>query len=96
MPDFLTHHDVRRFLKEAGITDRVKIRWSDNPFGGGGRFYVTLADEPPKGSGIFSAFGSNQPYTFGCMSDIGRPWVDRLSRIHDALRGTNATTATSL
>lgn len=94
--EFEDAHEVRRFLKENGITDKVKIRWQSSPFGPGGLFFVTLSDSPPPGSGVGSSGGSREPTRFFCMDDSGKPWIERLGRIQDALKNTNAAATTSI
>jgi hypothetical protein len=82
---FATAHEVRRFIKDAGYTDRLKIQWFDSPFGGPGHFSVKLLDQPP--STIITSFGSDHPVHFFCSDkDLEKKMRD----IHTLLKETNA------
>ena len=83
---FSTAAEVRSFLKQKGITAKLKIRWQNNPFGGDGKFIVTLAEIPP-GSCLICSSGSKEPKHF-YSADEGRT-AKIMNDMLDILRGTN-------
>ena len=84
---FNNANEVRAFLKDKGFTERVKIRWSNNPFGGDGFFNVELA-QIPKGVATFSTSGSDIDYAFS-SSDNGVT-AAKLTQLRQLLKGTRA------
>jgi len=79
--------EVRAYVKSKGFTDKVKIKWCNNPFGGNGHFSVTLKDIPP-GVSVISSSGSNRSYSFG--SSDGGVTAAKLTSLRELLKGTNA------
>ena len=79
--------EVRKFLKTKGF-DKVKVRWGNNPFGGDGRFWVTLTDIPKGVACVYDSGTENTPErTF--TSDKGVT-AKRFSLLREALQDTNA------
>ena len=78
--------EVRAFLKQHGITDKVSVRWQHNPFGGEDKFVVRLV--VPKGVGIIYSGGSQQESTYG-SSDRGET-AKTIHRVMEVLKGTNS------
>jgi hypothetical protein len=81
---FETSQEVRKFLKAE--FPKIKVRWANNPFGGEGRFWVSLTDIPT-GVTLIHSSGSNTP-TQTFASDTGV--ASRIARLRERLQGSNA------
>lgn len=86
MPEtFNSAHEVRAFLKPKGFT-KIKVRYANNPFGGAGKYFVSLTDIPA-GTTLIHSSGSQTPATtFSSDGDVG----DRIAKLREELKGTNA------
>ena len=91
MTRFENAAQVRKFLKAKGFTN-IKVRWSNNPFGGEGKFSVEPTDIP---AGVAVLYDSGSPadrragkgsthYT----SDGGES-AKKYAALKEALKGTN-------
>lgn len=87
MTTFNAAHEVRAHLKAQGIATKVKIKWSDNPFGGSGKFQVT--PEVPAGSTVIHASSSIKGEANGVFSD-NKTAADIYGNLEKALKDTNA------
>lgn len=82
---FSTAHQVRKHLKDNGITDKFSVRWFNSPFGGEGRFWVKFTEL--KGTIVYSYDSStNVAKHYG--NDAGS--VGTLAKAAELLQGTNA------
>lgn len=82
---FTTAHQVRKHLKDNGITEKFKVRWFNSPFGGPGAFWVEFTEL--KGTIVYSYDSkTNVAQHFG--NDEGS--VSVLARAAKLLEGTNA------
>ena len=81
--EFKSSHEVRKFLKGKGF-DKIKVRYSNNPFGGKGLFFVNLTDIP-KGTVLIHQSGSNiETKTFGDNAEV----VLRIAKLREVLKET--------
>lgn len=79
--------EVRAFLKQHGY-EKVKVRWSSNPFGGKGLFFVSLTDIPPNVT-LVSTGGSLEPSnTYGDHA----PTIKRIADLRALLKTTDNAT----
>lgn len=86
MEKFTNAAAVRRFIKEKGYTGKIKVRWSNNPFGGEGLFWVAITDNPP-GAMIFNESGSDIPSTtYSNNAEVSKKYA----KLREILTGTNA------
>jgi hypothetical protein len=79
--------EVRRWLKEKGVTDKVKVRQTASPFTGA-RFFKVMLAEVPEGVAVVTSSGSREPTRFG--SSDGGETAQRYVALEEALSGTNA------
>jgi hypothetical protein len=81
---FATAAQVRAFLKPHGF-NKLRVNYRDNPFGGAGRFIVTLTDIPA-GVTLIHSSGSLVPTTTFSDDDAT---AQRIGRLRDVLKGSN-------
>ena len=84
-PTFNSAAEVRAFVNKNGFP-KVSVRWTDNPFGGKGRFWVKLTDIPANTTLIHSSGSQVPTKTFGDNPDT----VQRIAKLRELLAGTNA------
>ena len=80
MTTFQDAHEVRRHVKAAGYTGKIKVRWVN--FDYSGLFFVLPTDDPV---GVAVAFGTGGTFT----SDRGET-AKKYARLREVLEGTNA------
>lgn len=82
---FNTAQEVRKHLKDNGITEKFKVRWFNSPFGGPGAFYVTFTEL--KGAIV---------YSYDSATNVAKHYGDEpesvsvLAKAAKLLEGTNA------
>lgn len=83
--EFQKASEVRKFLKGKGFPN-IKVRHTNNPFGGRDLFFVGLTDIPAGTTLVYSG-GSNSPSkTFGDNAEV----VKRIANMRELLADTNA------
>ena len=70
MTKFMTAGEVRKFLKKAGYTKPLSIRWTHNPFGGEGKWAVKPMGLPAGVSVVYDSGVGGKESRFG-SSDKG-------------------------
>lgn len=85
---FRTANEVKAFLKERGVTDRLRVKKTRSAFGGYDMFGVALADYANVPT--IYAGGSREPSSFYAVGDDPRSKekVEKLQTISDLLRPT--------
>ena len=84
MQRFNTAPELRAFLKTNGFP-KVKVRYTDSPFGGEGRYLVTLTDIPPKVL-LLHVSGSQGP---ACTYGDDKVSVERIANLRKLLFNSN-------
>lgn len=80
---FTTAHQVRKHLKDNGITEKFSVSWGDSPFSGGeGLFWVTFKELA--GTLVYSSDNGGTHYGDNAES------VGVLAKAKKLLEGTNA------
>lgn len=80
---FTSASEVRAFCKANGFP-KISVRYSNNPFGGEGKFFVRLTDIPVGVTVIHSSGGSVPTTNYSDDKDV----ATRLNNLREILKTT--------